>query len=179
MLKDDITPLFADTEQIQELFEAEQPELDALEAAVGAWIRELHIMTATDTIERWEKDYCLDHNAELTIEQRRARVFSQKMQRKIPRKENIEETLRQMLGAVRVSIQEADCRFVVMVETMTLVDNLKIAENYFRKIRVAHFGFELINQINRSYQMEKYFTPVVTEHKRIWMEVDRDEISAY
>ena len=57
MLKDDITPLFANTEQIRELFEAEQPELDALEAAISAWIRELHIMTATDTIEQWEKDY--------------------------------------------------------------------------------------------------------------------------
>lgn len=40
MLRDDITPLFADTEQIRELFEAEQPELDALEAAVGRWIQE-------------------------------------------------------------------------------------------------------------------------------------------
>ena len=75
MLQDDITPLFADTEQIRELFQAEQPEIDAVEAAVGGWIRELHVMTALETIELWEKDYCLDHNTDLTIEQRRARVL--------------------------------------------------------------------------------------------------------
>lgn len=173
MLKDDITPLFANTEQIRELFEAEQPELDALEAAISAWIRELHIMTATDTMEQWEKDYCLDHNAELTIEQRRARVFSQKMQRKIPKKENMEETIRQMLGALRVSIEEKGCMFTVVVESMTLIDNIKIAEGYFRKARVAHFGFVLVNQMNRSYSMTRYFTPTLTEHKKIRMEVER------
>ena len=173
MLRDDITPLFADTEQIRELFEAEQPELDALEAAVGRWIQELHVMTAADTIERWEKDYCLDHNSELTWEQRRARVFSKKMQRKIPKKENIEETIRQMLGAMRVFIQEEACMFTVLIESMTLIDNLRIAVDYFRKVRVAHFGFVLVNQINRSYLMKKYFTPAITEHKKIRLEVER------
>ena len=173
MLRDDITPLFADTEQIKELFQAEQPEIDAVEAAVGGWIRELHVMTALETIDLWENDYCLDHNTDLTVERRRARVFAKKMQRRIPKRENIEDTIRQMLGAIRVSITETGCMFTVMVESMTLIDNLKIAEDYFRRIRVAHFGFTFINQLNRNYQMDKYFTPAVVEHKKIWTEVER------
>ena len=95
MLRDDITPLFAATEQIRELFEAEQPEIDALELAVTGWIRELHVMTASG-IERWEDDYHLDHNTDLTLEQRRARVFAKKIQRRIPRRENIEEAIQRL-----------------------------------------------------------------------------------
>ena len=173
MLQDNINPLFAKTDQIKELFEAEQPEIDAAEKTVTGWIRELNIMTASHTIEEWEKDYCLDHNADLTLEQRRARVFAKKMQRRIPRRENIEETIRNMLGAIRVSIQESGCMFTVIIESMTLIDNFKIAEDYFRQVRVAHFGFTILNQINRVYQMNRYFTPVLTEHKKIRMEVER------
>lgn len=172
MLRDDITPLFAATEQIRELFEAEQPELDALELAVAGWIRELHVMTATE-IERWEDDYHLDHNTDLTLEQRRARIFAKKMQRRIPKRANIEEAIQQLLGAVRVSIQEKECMFTVTVESMTLIDNLAIAEDYFRKVRVAHFGFIFINQIPRDYRMDRYFAPALAEHRKISTEVER------
>ncbi|RKJ01308.1 DUF2313 domain-containing protein [bacterium D16-54] len=173
MLQDNITPLFAKTEQIRELFLVEQPEIDAMEQAVAGWIRELHIMTALNTIELWENDYHLDHNTELTIEQRRVRVFAKKMQRKIPKRESIEDAIRSMLGASQVSIVEGNCTFTVFVESMTLIDNLTIAEEYFRKVRVAHFGFLFINQIPRSYHMKKYFTPALVEHKKIKMEVNR------
>ncbi len=78
-----------------------------------------------------------------------------------------------MLGAMRVFIQEEACMFTVLIESMTLIDNLRIAEDYFRKVRVAHFGFVLVNQINRSYLMKKYFTPAITEHKKIRLEVER------
>lgn len=172
MLRDDITPLFAATEQIRELFEAEQPEIDALELAVAGWIRELHVMTASG-IERWEDDYHLDHNTDLTLEQRRARVFAKKMQRRIPKRENVEEAIQRLLGAVRVSILEKECMFTVTVESMTLIDNLAIAEDYFRKVRVAHFGFTFINQIPRDYRMDKYFAPALVEHRKIRTEVER------
>lgn len=173
MLKDDIAPYFAKTEQISEIFEAEQPELDILEEDIESWMQELHIMTAVKTIDEWEDDFHLDHNQDLTIEQRRARVFAKKMQRMIPDREGMEAVIKSLLGATRVSITEQDCSFSVTVESVTLLDNLKIAEDYFRKIRVAHFGFEFTNQLIRTYEMVKYFTPVVEEYKEVWMEVQR------
>lgn len=86
MLKDCITPLFADTEQLKELFKVEQPEMEQAEKAVEEWMNEFYIPRISDTIERWEDDYALDHDTGLTLEQRRARIFAKKQQRRVPKK---------------------------------------------------------------------------------------------
>lgn len=173
MLKDCITPVFAQTRQIKELFTIEQSEVDLMEDAMKSWLSELYIMEASDTIELWEDDYSLSHNTDLTLEQRRARIIAKRMQRKIPTKETIEEALRSLLGAEQVKITEGDCMFKVRIRTAILAGNMEIAEDYFRNIRVAHFGFELINQLNRSYGMTKYFSPVTFVYKTFRMEVQR------
>ncbi len=168
MLKDDVTPIFAETAQIRELFLAEQPELDAVEAAVAGWIRELYIMTADDTIEQWERDYGLDHNTGLALEERRARILAKKMQRRLPKRENMEEAIRQILGAGRVTVTEQNCKFTVRAESTVHLDKMAIAKEYFRQVRAAHFDYQFIQQViwfydvrlcyeNRMYLSTKFF----------------------
>lgn len=173
MLKECITPLFAQTKQMSELFAAEQAEMKQVEDAMISWLQELLIMTSDNTIVRWEDDYCLNHNTELTIEQRRARILAKRLQKKVPTKEKLQENIRSLLGAEKVEITEASCMFIVRVRTAVLSSNLGIAEDYFRDIRVAHFGYEFINQIDRTYSTTKYFSPVAFEHKLFKMEVQR------
>ena len=173
MLEDSIPKKFATTKQIQELFMVEQPELDYIENQMDEWSKELYIMTAEKTISCYEDDYGLDHNTDLTLQQRRARIMAKKLQRRIPLKSNIEEVIKSLLNADRVTIVEQDCAFEVQVETATLVENFDIAKDFFRKIRVAHFDYNFVNQISRSYRATKYCAPTVFTHKKFTMEVQR------
>lgn len=173
MLKDAITPYFAETEQIRELFDAEQPELDAAEQEVESWIQEMHFMTASDTLRLWEHDYGLLYNPALSQEQRRAQLYAKKMKRILPLKEKVENVIKTLLGANRVTLEEKDCRFEIHVETATLMMNMAIAEDFFEKTRVAHFEYSFTNQIIRTFTAQKYFGGLAGELREIELEVQR------
>lgn len=157
MLKECIAEEFAKTKQMEELFDAEQPELDLLSSEFSEWSKELYILTATKEIERWEDDYCLPHDTSLTIEQRRMRVFAKKSEKVITKKDYIRDKIRTMLDATQVSIEEKDCCLIISYETAYLVDNLEICKDYLKKIRPAHWGYQLRNEINRSNSSEIYW----------------------
>lgn len=171
MLKDCIALKFRKTKQIEELFAAEQPELDLLQEEIRRWIDELHIMTSVKTIEDWEDEYVLDHNTELTLEQRRARIFAKKSSRRIPRIEFLQDTIRTLLNAKSVIILENDCEFEVYVETIGLIDNFKIAEDFFRSARPAHWEYHFINALRREYTANQFLGIATFVHKSFQMEV--------
>ena len=157
MLKDCIPDIFYRTDQVKELFDAEQPELDQLTRDMDIWRTESFILTATlDTIQMYEDDYVLDHDDLLTIEQRRARVFAKRNERYRQRIADLELRLKVMLGAQRVIIEENNCSFTVYVETARLAENISIAKKFFKDARPAHFGYVFINEIRRQYVMTEY-----------------------
>lgn len=172
MLKDCIPKKFASMKQMKELFDAEQPELDLIQSEMQGWMKELHIMTCENTISEYEDDYCLDHDVSLTLEQRRARVFAKKGQRFIPRKEYLQNVIQTLLGAQSVLIKEKACEFDIYVATAEQIDNFKIAEDFFREIRPAHWGFTFINNLNREYEILSYFGVAMFEHRKYEMEVE-------
>lgn len=173
MLKDAINPYFAETEQLRELFEVEQPELDVVQQEVEGWIKEMHFMTANDTLQLWEQDYSLPYNPALSQEQRRAQLYAKKMKRLIPLKEKVENVIKTLLGASRVTLEEKDCHFEIHVETATLMMNMAIAEDYFAKTRVAHFEYSFTNQVTRTYIAQKYFGGLAGVVRKTEMEVQR------
>lgn len=171
MLKDCITDRFSKTKQIEELFIAEQPELELLQEAIVAWMKELHILTCNRDIELWEEEFMLDHNTALTLEQRRARIFAKKCCRRIPKIQFLQDTIKTLLNAKNVIIAEGNCEFEVYVETIGLIDNFTIAEDFFRDVRPAHWGYHFINALRRPTTFDIYQGVVVFTHKRFEMEV--------
>lgn len=172
MLKESIPQEFAKTKQIKELFEAEQPEMDALRDAFKEWSKELYIFTTQKEIERWENDYCITPDESLTMDQRRMRVFAKKSEKVITKKEYLEEKLKKMLGVKYLSISENNCCLTVYYETDYLVDNLDITLDYFRKVRPAHLGYNFINAINRTDTTDIYIGIAVESKKYYNWEVD-------
>lgn len=172
MLKDCITGKFSRTKQIEELFGAEQPELNLFQEEIMKWMDELHILTCTENIGRWEKEYGLDNNTALTIEQRRARVFAKKSERSLPKKAEIEQIMQAMLNAKRVAIYEEGCRFEISVETALLAENIEIAKQYFRQVRPAHFGFDFVNDIRREHKLGMYLGIAEIKEKEFTWEVE-------
>lgn len=166
MLKDCISPFFSKTKQIEELFLAEQPELDRFQSAISEWRRELFVLSCTEnTIDLWEREFALEHKTNLTLEQRRARVFAKKALKYIPKRREIEERIRLLLAAEEVRIFEKDCTFEIYVGTYQLLDNFDIAADYFRKIRPAHFAYTFINSIERTSEAKVFAGIIDFKHK--------------
>ncbi len=172
MLKDCIAAYFAKTAQMDELFDAEQPELDQAQEEILGWMEELHILTSTDkSIELWEDDYYLDHNTDITLQQRRARIFAKKSRRLLPRLETLRQTMATLLNNDKVQIYERDCNFEIYVETPELIDTFSIVEEFFRETRPAHWSYTFINTINREYQLKAYIGVAVFTYKSFTMEM--------
>lgn len=173
MLKDCITKEFAQTEQMAELFGAEQPELDLAQAEVLGWLSELHIMSCEETIGLWEDDFGLDHNSDLTLEQRRIRVFAKKNRRLLPTLDLLERTMEALLGSRKVEITELPgCRFRIRVETPEILDTYGIAEEFFAETRPAHWGYGFINTVPRDCTLRTFFGVAAFTHKRFEMEME-------
>lgn len=171
MLKDCIPSEFAKVKQIEEMFEAIQPEIDDLESAIESWINELNILSCKDTIARYENDFEVRPSAELTLEQRRASVFAKKNSRLKPTITNLENMLKQILSADRVLITEEKCRFNVYVGTAELIENLDIAKSWFKDIRPAHYEFKFINEVAREYDIQVFIGIRIFKRKIVNVEV--------
>ena len=165
MLKDCIPSYFAKTEQIKELFEAEQPELDAAEEEVESWMKELHIFTAEKTLDLWEDDYKLPHDPSLSVDQRRARIYAKKMERVIPKKKVVEATLKEILNAANVSVTDKDCVLKFFAEDGDIEENLATAIKHLKSIKPSHF--DLAGAVAYNAPSKLYIGLAVKRFKRI------------
>lgn len=165
MLKDCIPSYFAKTEQIKELFEAEQPELDAAEEEVAGWMKELHIFTAEKTLDLWEDDYKLPHDPSLSVDQRRTRIYAKKMERVVPKKKVVEAALKGILNAVNVSITDKDCVLKFLAEDGDIEENLATAISYLKQIKPSHF--DLAGSVSYNVTSKLYIGIAVKRFKRM------------
>jgi len=77
MLRENLPPFVAAVPEIAELFLAEQPEIDRLEAAAEAMLREFSVGGITErTVELWEDLMGFFHAPDWPIERRRERIKS-------------------------------------------------------------------------------------------------------
>lgn len=76
MLKKSVPTFVAQMMEIAQLFTAEQPELDKMEADLSELLRQFYIKTATYSLDIWEDEFGLERNSALTLMQRRARVLA-------------------------------------------------------------------------------------------------------
>ena len=171
MIKDNL-PLFVyKIKQMKELIDAEEVELEHLYSFFEELSNEFNIFSCIDTIERFEKDYAIEPNAELSISQRRLKILVKKYQKLLPTIVNLEDTIKGLLDADVVKIKEVGCRFDIYVGSASLLENMDIAKKFFKDVRPAHFDYKFINSVPRDEVATIYIGVGEFMHKKMKFEV--------
>lgn len=171
MIRDNLPTFVYDIKQMKELIDAEESELVRLYSFFEKFANEFNIFSCTDTIERFERDYAIEPNAELSISQRRLKILVKKYQKLLPTIANLEDTIKSLLNADVVKIKEVGCRFDIYVGSASLLENMDIAKKFFKDVRPAHFDYKFINSVPRDEVATIYIGVGEFMHKKIKFEV--------
>lgn len=171
MIKDNLPSFIYYIKQVGELIDAEEVELEHLYSFFEELSNEFNIFSCTNTIERFEKDYAIEPNAELSISQRRLKILVKKYQKLLPTIANLEDTIKSLLNADVVKIKEVGCRFDIYVGSASLLENMDIAKKFFKDIRPAHFEYKFINSVPRDEVATIYIGFGEFTHKKMKFEV--------
>ncbi len=158
MLKKSVPPFVAQMREMAELFVAEQPELDRMESDLSRLLSQFYIKTADYSLDRWEEDFGLAADPELTLQQRRARVLAKLNSRPPATVRRLENLVRQTMGEENVWIEEhpEDYSFTVYVQEEKLSDLLGIADQAMHNTRPAHLNYHFIERLIRNAQLQTY-----------------------
>lgn len=159
MLKKSVPPFVAQMMEIAQLFTAEQPELDRMEADLSELLRQFYIKTATYSLDMWENEFGLERNTSLTLMQRRARVLGKLNSNPPATVKMLENLVLQVMGANAVTIVEhyEKYSFTVYVNTDYLVETFSIANEAVRLARPAHLSYKFINRLIRKAESKIYY----------------------
>lgn len=174
MLIEDVSPFAASMKELRELFEAEQPELDLIEARLEDIIKQFYIKTATWSIEKWENDFLIEHDSTLSIEQRRVMVLTKINSRTTATIAMLENMVKQIMDAKQVVVTEntEDYSFTIYVNTAFLVHNFNVADVAVYLARPAHLNYKFINELIRRLDAEFRYGVSLYHKKTFWMEVE-------
>lgn len=158
MLKKSVPPFVAQMREMAELFVAEQPELDRMENDLSQLLSQFYIKTATYSLDRWEEDFGLTADPELTLQQRRARVLAKLNSRPPATVRRLENLVRQTMGEDNVWIEEhpEDYSFTIYVQEEKLSDLLGIADQAMHDTRPAHLNYHFVERLIRDAQLQTY-----------------------
>lgn len=159
MLKNSVPPFVAEMMEMAQLFVAEQPELDKMEAELIRLLQQFYIKTATYALDQWEDEFGLARDTELTLLQRRARVLAKLNSNPPATVKMLENLVFQTLSANAVTIVEhpAEYSFTVYVNSDYLVETFAIAEEAVRLARPAHLSYKFINRLIRNSTSRIYY----------------------
>ena len=173
MIRDNLPNVVYDIKQMKELIDAEESELEYLYKFFEEFSNEFNIFSCIDTIKRFEKDYAIEPNEELSIEQRRLRILIKKYQKLLPTVVNLEDMIKRLLSADAVKIREVGCKFDIYVGSAALLENMDMAKKFFKEVRPAHFDYKFINSVPRDYVVTTYIGVNEFIHKKMKFEVIR------
>lgn len=159
MLKKSVPPFVAEMMEIAQLFIAEQPELDMMEADLAELLRQFYIKTATYSLDMWEDEFGLERNTSLTLMQRRARILAKLNSNPPATVKMLENLVFQTLSANAVTIVEhpAEYSFTVYVNSDHLVETFAIADEAVRLARPAHLSYKFVNRLIRKAVSRVYY----------------------
>ena len=140
MLKRSVPPFVAEMLEIAQLFVAEQPELDKMEADLTELLKQFYITS-------------------LTLMQRRARILAKLNSNPPATVKMLENLVFQTLSANAVTIVEhpAEYSFTVYVNSDYLVETFAIADEAVRLARPAHLSYKFINRLIRKAVSRVYY----------------------
>lgn len=152
MLSKDVPPFVAQMREIAELFLAEQPELDKMEADIADLLRQFYIKSATWSLDQWEDEFGIERNTSLTLMQRRARVLAKLNSNPPATVRMLENLVFQILTANAVTIVEhpSQYSFDIYVNSDYLIETFEIADEAVRLARPAHLSYKFINRLIRN-----------------------------
>ena len=158
MLKKDVPPFVAQMREIAELFIAEQPELDKMEADISELLRQFYIKSATYSLDEWEDEFGIERNSSLTLMQRRARVLAKLNSNPPATVRMLENLVFQILSANAVTIVEhpAEYSFDIYVNSDYLIETFEIADEAVRLARPAHLSYKFMNRLIRKASSRIY-----------------------
>lgn len=158
MLKKSVPPFVAEMLEMAALFEAEQPELDRLESILSELLAQFYIKTATYSLETWEKEFGLDTDPQLSLDQRRAGVLAKLNTRTPATVKMLENLVRQTMGEdlIRIVEHPEEYRFTVYVQEDWLSDRLGIARQAVHDARPAHLNYKFIERLIRKSAADTY-----------------------
>lgn len=169
-LKNALSPIESEMEQMSELLSAEQGEIDALIEAVMLMYQRLIVkLSDVDGITFWETEYGIIHNISLTLEERKAQVLARMNSRTSATKEILENLVKQVISADSVEIVEypEEYRFEIYVGTDCFEEHMNIAEIAVDEARPAHLVYKFINSIYRKYKCDFYVGAVGSLKKSV------------
>lgn len=151
MLDRSVPPFVRQMREMAELFRAEQPEIDRMEADLEELLKQFYIKSATYALDNWEEEFSLPRDSGLTLRQRRERILA-KLNSSVPATvKMLENLVLQTLSAKAVTIVErpAQYHFDIYVNTDYLIDTLAVADDAVRRARPAHLSYHFINRLIR------------------------------
>ncbi len=159
MLQNNVPPFVAEMLEMAQLFRAEQPELDRIKTDLTELLNQFYIKTATYSLDRWEDEFGLEKNNNLTTMQRRARVLAKLNSNTPATVKNLENMVLQIMSANVVTIVErpAEYHFDVYVNTDYLVETFDIADEAVHLARPAHLSYKFINRLIRNATSKIYY----------------------
>lgn len=174
MLKDGLPQFVREMKEMAVLLGVDQEEIDRLEACIGEMTRQFWIMSATYSIDDWEKEFGIERNSTLTLGQRRAQVLAKLNTRAPSTVKMIENLVIKVLGEPRVEVTEncEDYSFIITVRSDCILENMMIAGEAVRKARPAHLNYGFINKIARDSLMQPYLAAAVRKVKETGYDVD-------
>ncbi|MDE5698176.1 MAG: YmfQ family protein [Lachnospiraceae bacterium] len=174
MLKDSLPQFVREMREMALLLNVDQVEVDRMEAYIGEVIRQFCISSATYSIADWEREFGIEKNSTLTLEQRRAQVLAKLNTRTTATIKMIENLVVTVLGNKSVEIVEnyQDYSFSVVIRSDYVLENMMMAKSAVHNARPAHLGYEFINKIARDSLMQLYIGMAGRKVKEEMDEID-------
>lgn len=151
MLKDSLPQFVREMKEMAVLLGVDQGEVDRLETCIEEMVKQFCIISATYSIDDWEKEFGIEKSSILTPGQRRAQVLAKLNTRAPSTVKMIENLVVRVLGEKRVEVVEnyGEYSFTIIVRSDRILENMPVAGEAVRKARPAHLDYGFVNKIAR------------------------------
>jgi len=142
-LKDNLPQFIAEEKYTKEVLDAIQPEIDNLKLRLSNLLLECCVTTCTEYgIKRFEEDYSIVYNAELSLDERKRQVINKMLNKKILTFDELAELVKRNIegGQFYISNMAEKYSFSIMITDENYKAELFEA---IRAIRPAHLKFDI------------------------------------
>lgn len=142
-LKDNLPKFAAEEKYTKEIFDAIQPEIDAIKLKLSKIILECCVSNcSSEGIKRFEKDYAIKHNENLSLDKRRTQIINKMLAKRKLTKTALEYFVKRNLNGEQFYISNSaeKYHFKIMIINKNLKDELYMA---VYNARPAHITFEI------------------------------------
>lgn len=154
---------------IQQIYSAQQEQIDKLQTNVFDLISQFNIKTATWSLSLWEKEYGLSIREDLTIEERRGRLLAKKRARGVFN-ENMVKDIAESFGSNLYGFEEFPelYRFNMVFCDDNMGVKLKLFKQAIDTYKPAHLNYDITLETDNYIEIgtsEKSYDVVNLEHE--------------